>query len=35
MRRFGLHEEQWERIKDPLPGREGSFGVTAADNRLS
>ena len=34
MRRFGLRDDQWERIKDLLPGREGSVGVTAVDNRL-
>jgi transposase len=34
MRRFGLRDDQWDRIKDLLPGREGSVGVTAADNRL-
>jgi len=34
MRRFGLRDDQWERIKDLLPEREGSVGVTAADNRL-
>jgi transposase len=34
MRRFGLRDNQWERIRDLLPGREGSVGVTAADNRL-
>ena len=34
MRRFGLRDDQWERIKDLLPGRESSVGVTAADNRL-
>ena len=34
MRRFGLRDDQWEQIKDLLPGREGSVGVTAADNRL-
>jgi transposase len=34
MRRFGLRDDQWERIKDLLPGREGSVGVTAEDNRL-
>ena len=32
MRRFGLRDDQWERIKNLLPGREGSVGVTA-DNR--
>jgi transposase len=34
MRRFRLRDDQWERIKHLLPGREGSVGVTAADNRL-
>src|SRR3954454_21311713 len=34
MRRYGLRDDQWDRIKDFLPGREGSVGVTAADNRL-
>ena len=34
MRRYGLRDEQWERIKDMLPGREGHVGVTAKDNRL-
>jgi transposase len=34
MRRFGLRDDQWERIKDLLPGRAGLVGVTAADNRL-
>jgi transposase len=34
MRRCGLRDDQWERIKDLLPGRPGSVGVTAADNRL-
>jgi len=34
MRRFGLRDDQWERIKDLLPGRAGSVGVTAVDNRL-
>ena len=34
MRRFGLRDDQWERIKDLLPGREGTVGVTAVDNRL-
>ena len=26
--------DQWERIKDLLPGRHGTVGVTAKDNRL-
>jgi transposase len=34
MHRYGLHDDQWELIKDLLPGREGSVGVSAADNRL-
>src|SRR3970282_1273890 len=34
MRRYGLRDDQWERIKDMLPGREGHVGVTARDNRL-
>ena len=34
MERFGLRDDQWERIKDILPGREGHVGGTAADNRL-
>src|ERR1700689_2188858 len=34
MRRYGLRDDQWDRIKDLLPGRAGSVGVTAADNRL-
>jgi transposase len=34
MRRYGLRDDQWERIEGLLPGRVGSVGVTAADNRL-
>jgi len=26
--------DQWDRIKELLPGREGTVGVTATDNRL-
>jgi hypothetical protein len=33
-RRYALRDDQWERIKDLLPGREGTVGVTAQDNRL-
>jgi transposase len=33
-RRYSLRDDQWERIKDILPGREGHVGVTAQDNRL-
>jgi len=32
MERFGLHNDQWDRIKDVLP--EGHVGGTADDNRL-
>jgi transposase len=34
MHRYALRDDQWDRIKDLLPGRLGSVGVTAADNRL-
>lgn len=34
MRRHALRDDQWDRIKDLLPGRAGSVGVTAPDNRL-
>ena len=34
MRRYALRDDQWGRIKDFLPGREGHVGGTAADNRL-
>ncbi len=34
MERFGLRDDQWDRIKDMLPGREGHVGGTAPDNRL-
>ena len=34
MRRYGLRDDQWDRIKDLLPGRAGHVGVTARDNRL-
>lgn len=33
-RRHELTDEQWERIKDQLPGQAGDPGRTAADNRL-
>jgi transposase len=33
-RRYGLRDDQWERIQDLLPGRAGTVGVTAKDNRL-
>ena len=34
MRRYALRDDQWERIRDLLPSREGHVGVTARDNRL-
>ena len=34
MRRYALRDDQWDRIKDFLPGRDGHVGVTAKDNRL-
>jgi len=34
MRRYALRDDQWDRIKDQLPGCEGYVGVTARDNRL-
>jgi transposase len=33
MRRHEIADEDWERIKDFLPGQEGDPGVTAKDNR--
>lgn len=33
-RRHELTDEQWEQIKDLLPGKEGDAGRTAVDNRL-
>ena len=34
MHRYALRDDQWLRIKDMLPGREGHVGGTALDNRL-
>ena len=34
MRRHELTNEQFEKIKDFLPGRDGHVGVTARDNRI-
>ncbi|MEP0884785.1 IS5/IS1182 family transposase, partial [Trichocoleus sp. ST-U3] len=28
-RRYALRDDQWERLKDLLPGREGTVGATA------
>ena len=32
--RYGLRNDQWERIEGLLPGRAGTVGRPAADNRL-
>ncbi len=34
MRRHEIKDDDWERIKDLLPGQPGDPGVTAKDNRL-
>src|SRR5260370_21004842 len=34
VRRYGLRDDQWERIEGLLPGRDGSIGRPAMDNRL-
>ena len=34
MHRHALRDDQWVKIKDFLPGRDGYVGGTAADNRL-
>ena len=34
MQRYALRDDQWEAIKDLLPGRVESVGATARDNRL-
>ncbi|WHZ28864.1 MAG: Mobile element protein [Nitrospira sp.] len=34
VRRYGLRDDQWAKIEPLLPGREGTVGVTAKDNRL-
>jgi transposase len=33
-KRYALRDDQWNRIKDLLPGRQETVGVTAKDNRL-
>lgn len=33
-RRYALRDDQWEKIKGLLPGRAGTVGATAKDNRL-
>lgn len=34
MKRYALRDDQWERIKNLLPGRQDSVGCIAKDNRL-
>jgi len=34
VKRYGLREDQWEKIEDLLPGRGETVGVTAKNNRL-
>ena len=34
VRRYGLRDDQWERIEGLLPGRSGTVGRPAEDNRL-
>lgn len=34
MRRYALRDDQWDRIKNLLPGKPGDIGATARDNRL-
>ena len=34
LHRYGLRDDQWERIEGLLPGRPGSVGRPAANNRL-
>ncbi len=34
VRRYALRDDQWEWIKDLLPGRKDTVGTTAQDNRL-
>jgi transposase len=34
VRRYGLRDDQWEKIERLLPGQEGHVGGSARDNRL-
>jgi transposase len=34
LKRYGLRDDQWGRIEELLPGRRGSVGRPAEDNRL-
>ena len=33
-RRYALRDDQWDKIKNLLPGRKGTVGANAKDNRL-
>ena len=33
-KRYALRNDQWKRIENLLPAREGTVGVTAKNNRL-
>ena len=33
MTRYGLRDDEWERIKDLLPGKPGDVGATGRNNR--
>ena len=33
-KRYALRDDQWEKIKEIIPGREGTVGANAKDNRL-
>ena len=33
-RRYALRDDQWDAIRDLIPGREGTVGVTGKNNRL-
>lgn len=34
VKRYGLRDDQWQRIEHLLPGRKQTVGVTAKDNKL-
>ena len=34
MKRYALRDDQWDKIKDLLPGRKETVGCTAKNNRL-
>ena len=34
MRRYSLRDDQWERISQLVPGKDGDVGVSGKDNRL-